>query len=87
MSNPINDPVTFHSDDPAADLAELVHIVLNLRHHSIKWSYDYGEANKRNKKRWELRLDKWLGEHIKIPMKDLAAPPRESKSLKIEKKK
>lgn len=57
--------VNFLTGDPVQDLADLSHIVLNLRHHSKLFNEHYGPVHKGNKKYWEGKADEWLNNHIK----------------------
>lgn len=53
----------FEVDDPMKELAELAHIVLNLRHHSRLFDTHFGFQNRINKRHWEAKADRWVNEH------------------------
>jgi hypothetical protein len=57
--------VKFVTNDPAKDLADLTHIMLNLRKHTKLFDIHYGSEHKRNKQRWEQNADEWLQSHVK----------------------
>lgn len=57
---------TFVTTDPVTDLAELAHIMLNLRFWSKEWHRSYGTPNRIAKERWEAKADEWIEQHKKI---------------------
>jgi hypothetical protein len=51
--------------DPVNDLAELWHIIHNLRRVTLKFDNELGSANKENKKYWERKADEFIETHTK----------------------
>jgi hypothetical protein len=56
---------TFVTTDPVTDLAELAHIILNLRHRTKLFDEYYGTDNRISKKHWEVKADEWIEKHSK----------------------
>ncbi len=59
-----NQKAVFQTSDPVKSLAELAHIMLNLRHQTRQFDTHFGYQNRMNKRRWEAAADKWLADHI-----------------------
>lgn len=58
--------VTFRSEDPAKDLADLCYIANNYNEAVKKFDLEHGENNKNRKKYWRDALEKWFTDHMKI---------------------
>jgi len=55
----------FEVEDPVKAASELVHILLNLRHHTKVWDEKFGFDNRNKKRHWEQKADRWIAEHMK----------------------
>lgn len=64
--------ITVENDqDIQPELIDLVKILWHLRYHTKEWEAEYGFENKRRKKVWEGRADKWLEKNVHIQPSDL----------------
>lgn len=53
----------FEVADPVKELAELAHIMLNLRQYTRRYDTHFGYDNRNNKRRWEEKADQWIARH------------------------
>lgn len=55
---------TFEVSDPVQSLAELAHIMLNLRQHTRQYDIKLGSDARNRKRFWEEKADTWISKHI-----------------------
>lgn len=55
---------TFEVAEPVEALAELAHIMLNLRQHTRQFDLKFGSKARNRKRYWEEKADTWLSKHI-----------------------
>lgn len=76
MGRPAYIKKIIQTSDPMGDLAEVSHILINLRHATKEWMEHYGAYTRTNKIYWENKADTWLAGHEKA--QDAAQPDENS---------